>query len=177
MMLFSQVIKDATVADVHAGGILGAKKKKKYATPKGKPFEVPVGKAFTSEFKVAKVDEDQRMIFGWASVCALDGKLVVDKQDDSIPTEEIEKAAYDFVLYSRDQGDMHSRRGVGKLVESVVFTAEKEKCGIVAKNENGETIHGWWTGFYVTSDEVWKLHRAGKRPQFSIGGNARRSAT
>lgn len=164
MLMFDEVIKNTTVADVHAGGSLGNDKKKKKKADQ----------EFKGDFKVTKVDEEQRLVFGWASISAIDGELVIDKQDDVIPIEELEKGAYEFVLYSRDQGDMHNRRGVGKLIESLVFTPEKEKLGVIAKNEDGKTIHGWFCGFYVTDDAMWKLYRAGKRPEFSIGGRAAR---
>lgn len=167
MQLFADIIKDATVADVHAGGQLGDDKNKKK-----KPDDV---EKFETTFTVSKVDQEQRMVFGWASVSAVDGKLIVDKQDDVIPPEELEKGAYDFVLYSRDHGDMHTRRDVGKLVESVVFTPEKEACGLIAKNEKGETIHGWWCGWKIFDDAMWSDYRAGRRPEFSIGGRASRT--
>jgi len=125
---------------------------------------------------VLKTDDERRMIFGWAYVSEIDGRQIVDKQDDMAPIEEIEKAAYDFNLYARSQGDMHERKDVGRLVESFVFTAEKEQLGIVAKNEEGDVIYGWWTGFKVDDDAVWKAHKSGKRPELSIGGRATKVA-
>lgn len=163
MQTFSDVIKDASVSDVHAGGILGADKKKKKQQDK-----------FQAELKITKIDEEHQYVGGWATVCSLDGELIVDKQDDIIEPAEIEKAAWDFVLYSRDQGDMHQKRGVGRLVESLVFTEEKAKAGIVAKNEEGKQILGWFVGFKISDPEIWKLYKAGRRPEFSIGGRAKR---
>lgn len=122
-------------------------------------------------FAIVKLDPDKQMIFGWASVSAIDGVDVVDKQEDIIPIEELEDAAYDFVLYSRDQGDMHAKRGVGRLIEAMVFTPEKAKHGLVAKNEKGQTISGLWVGFRVEDPEVWAAHKRGDRPEFSIGGS------
>jgi hypothetical protein len=122
--------------------------------------------------QVAKADIDQRLIYGWASVTAIDGEEVVDKQDDIIPTSELERAVVEYVLTSRDGGDMHTFRGASRLVESFVFTPEKERLGIVAKDDQGRVIHGWWTGFKVDNDDLWAKIKRGERPEFSIGGQA-----
>lgn len=39
--------------------------------------------------------------------------------------EELENAAYEFVLLYREGGEMHERDGAAVLIESVVFTEEK----------------------------------------------------
>lgn len=127
---------------------------------------------FTTTVKVAKVDEEQQLIFGWASVSMIGGKVVIDKQGDIVPVEEIEKAAYDYTLWSRTMGEMHSIIGTGNLIESCVFTPEKAALGLVAKNEQGEQIFGWWTGFHVSNPETWDKHKRGELPEFSIGGRA-----
>lgn len=167
--------KDMTAGDVHVSSTgTSTKPKRKKIRPAGEFISTVKGKsrAFQTDIQVTKLDPDQRLIFGWASVAAINGQEVVDKQGDIIPVPELEKAAYDFVLYSREQGDMHSQIGVGRLVESLVFTAEKAAIGLVAKNEQGEQIYGWFVGFKVESDEVWKAHKDGRRPELSIGGRA-----
>lgn len=130
------------------------------------------GDDFEIGFDLVKSDPEQQLLFGWASVSSIGGEMVIDKQDDIIPVEEIEKAAYEFVLFSREMGDMHEKRGVGRMVESCVFTPEKAALGITAKNETGENVMGWWVGFKVADDRVWTDHKAGKRPELSIGGRA-----
>jgi hypothetical protein len=122
--------------------------------------------------KVTKADPDQRLVFGWASVAAVDGEAIVDKQGDIIPVEELEKAVVEYVLTSRDGGDMHERRGVSRLAASLVFTPELEKVGIIAKDEQGRIVHGWFTGFKVDDDDLWAAFKRGERPEFSIGGHA-----
>lgn len=117
--------------------------------------------------RIKKYQPDQQLIFGWASVVEKDGKAIIDKQGDVIPVEELEHAAYEFTLNSRDGGDMHARRGVAKLVESMVFTAEKQKALGV---DLGQV--GWWVGFKVHDPELWAAHKRGERPEFSIGGAA-----
>jgi len=124
---------------------------------------------------IIKVDTDERLAFGWANVTVLkDGSVVLDKQGDFVDDSgELEEAAYDFVLNSRDGGEMHLRRGIGKLVESMVFTPEKiEKLGLP---ENSLPT-GWWVGFRVSNDEVWKQIRNGSYRQFSIHGRGVRKA-
>jgi len=116
---------------------------------------------------IRKMVPDQQLIFGWASVVEKGGVAVIDSQDDVIPVAELENAAYEFVLHSRQQGDMHATVGVGRLVESMVFTKEKQDVlgidlGMVA----------WWTGFRVDCPDVWAAHKRGDRPEFSIGGQA-----
>jgi hypothetical protein len=132
----------------------------------------PNGKSFSLALDIKKTDPEQRIVGGWASVASLDGERIIDKQGDIIPVDELEKAVFDYVLNSRDGGDMHSRKGVSKLVESFVFTPEKEKLGIVAKDDKERVIHGWWTGFYVHDDDLWAAYKRGERPELSIGGQA-----
>lgn len=120
--------------------------------------------------RVAKVDAEQRLAFGWASV-AVDaaGRPVIDHQGDLIPVEELERAAYQYVVTSRDASEMHGRRGVAQLVESVVLTPEKYAALGLPLGPSG-----WWVGFRVTDDAVWQRVKAGDFREFSIGGSATR---
>ncbi len=113
-------------------------------------------------------------VFGWASVTHINGEVVIDKQGDIIESDELEKAVYDYVRHCREQGDMHEKRDVGRLIESTVYTAEKaEKCGVLAFDPStGEQLYGWMVGFKVSSPDVWKRIRSGHLPEFSIGGRA-----
>jgi hypothetical protein len=122
---------------------------------------------WTMPLDIRKADPDQQLVFGWASVIEKNGVMVTDKQGDQIPVSAMEPAAYDFVLNSRDLGHMHESTGHGRLVESMMFTVEKQQAlgidlGMV----------GWWTGFFVECPDLWKAYRDGHRPEFSIGGSA-----
>jgi hypothetical protein len=119
------------------------------------------------ECRVCKFDEDRQLVFGWASVCSIDGEDVIDKQGDIIPESELENAVYDYNMYCRKQGDMHERLGVGRLVESMVFTVEKQQAMGIDLG-----MVGWWVGFKVDDPAVWKRIKAGDLPEFSIGGRA-----
>lgn len=121
--------------------------------------------------QIVKTDQRKRLVFGWASVMQkADGQLVYDHQDDYMDdTWELEKMAYRYVLHYRDGGEMHQRTGVSTLVESMVFTPEKiEKLGLPA----GSLPIGWWVGFKVDDENVWK--NTDKYLGFSIGGRGKR---
>lgn len=121
-------------------------------------------------FRIEKADNDKRLAFGWASISLTEGGgELVDMVGDFIEPETLENAAYDFVLNSRDGGEMHERGGVAKLVESVVFT--KEKMAAMGIPE-GTLPVGWWIGFLVTDDDVWEKVKSGEYPMFSIEGTA-----
>lgn len=128
---------------------------------------------------VSKTDEDKRLAFGWAYITHdKDGNLIVDKSGEYVEDpDELEKAAYDYVVKSRQQGDLHQRSmanevvPVGSMVESMVFTPEKiEKMGLPA----GSLPTGWWVGFKVADDETWGAIKRGERKSFSIHGKAKR---
>jgi len=141
----------------------------------------PVTKSDSSdvvwETEISKVDVDKHQVFGWATVTHVDGKEVVDLQDDYIPMEEIEKAAYSYVVGSRKGGDMHARDGDGPkhtadLIESVIFSPEKvEKMGL---DPAAFPKMGWWLGMKVNDEEQWELVKKGERTGFSIHGRGTR---
>lgn len=132
-----------------------------------KPEDVIKGK-----FKIMKSDDDKMLAFGWASVSMrVDGEVIEDWQKDIVEPEELENAAYNYVLLYREGGEMHERGGAAALIESVVFTEEKmQAIGIPA----GTLPIGWWIGFKVTDPEVWEKVKDGTYPMFSIEGEAER---
>lgn len=126
---------------------------------------------FDFEAEICKVDEEQRIVYGWASVIEENGIPVIDHHGDVIESRELEKAAYDYMLDSRRGHDMHATamgdEPVAKIVASIVFTKEVQKTlGI----DLGKV--GWFIGFKVYNDEVWKGVKSGQYKDFSIGGRA-----
>lgn len=125
------------------------------------------------DFKILK-SEDKRLVFGWASVSiTADGELLQDLQNDSIAPDDLETAAYEYVLQFRDGGEEHqpNLRRKAKLVESCVFTEEKQEAlGIPP----GILPVGWWIGFYVEDDDAWEKIKNGTYQMFSIEGTATR---
>ena len=133
-----------------------------------------------SKVFIAKTDPAKQLVFGFFNINKVRGELVEDLQGDLIPTEELEPAAYDFVLNARLQGEKHIRKGVGRLVESFVMTQEKlesiSKCLTAQGIDNClmADCEGWFVGFKVEDEEVWKSIEAGEYPAFSIGGAGER---
>ena len=125
-------------------------------------------------FKIAKSDDDKRLAFGWANISLdVDGEELVDYQDEMIDPEDLENAAYNFVLKYRAGGEMHKQelKNRAVLVESIVFTEEKQKAlGI----PEGTLPVGWWIGFYVPDDDLWEKVKDGTYTMFSIEGSATR---
>ena len=125
-------------------------------------------------FSIFKTDDDKRLVFGWASISVtVDGEQLEDRQKDMIDPEDLEEAAYDYVLNFRDTGEEHiqTMRKKGKLVESCVFTAEKQKAiGI----PEGTLPIGWWIGFKIEDDAAWERVKNGTYKMFSIEGKANR---
>jgi hypothetical protein len=134
--------------------------------------------------QLTQVDTDKRQVFGWASIVELNGEPVVDLQGDYIGIDELEKSAYDYVHKSRVGGAMHRRVDAegnviqkstkpyhaADLIESFVVTPEKiEKMGLPE-----DTPVGWWVGFKVNDDDVWKSVKSGDWKGFSIHGAGRR---
>jgi len=124
------------------------------------------------EFAIMKSDDDKRLVFGWANVAIrADGEQIVDWQEDIIDPEDLEKAAYDYVADFGTAGEMHVRGGVGRVVESAVFTKEKAAALGIPPEVLPE---GWWIGFRIDDDEVWEKIKSGEYSMFSIGGKGTR---
>lgn len=122
-------------------------------------------------FKIAKADEEKRIAFGW-SVVSRDpaGNEVWDLQNDSIDPDDLEDLAYRYVQFYRGSGELHNgSKGKGVLIESVVTTLEKQRIWGVP---SGVMSVGWWTGFYVTDNDVWEKVKSGEYAAFSIEGSA-----
>ena len=122
------------------------------------------------EFKIIKSDDERREVFGWASIAVrVDGEIITDYQEDVIDIADLEKAAYEFTAEFGTAGEMHQRGGVGRLIESVVFTKEKMAAmGIIP----GSVPEGWWVGFHIDDDNVWQKIKDGEYRMFSIEGTA-----
>ena len=73
--------------------------------------EEPEG-VLKGRFKVMKSDDEKMLAFGWASVSMrVDGEVIEDWQNDIVEPEDLENAAYEFVLLYREGGEMHERGG------------------------------------------------------------------
>lgn len=120
--------------------------------------------------KIAKVDEDEQLAFGWAWVSIdKDGDLIIDSHGESIEPEDLEVAAYDYVLEARAAGELHKdQEPIGQIVESFVLTPRKaETMGL-----NAPGVMGWWIGVKVADEEVFAKVKSGEYKMFSIHGIA-----
>jgi hypothetical protein len=126
-------------------------------------------------FDIAKVDDDRRLVFGYANVAvSADGVQIEDSQGDLIDPQDLEDAAYEFVLKFGDSGVMHAGEAVGKMVESFVITPEKlAAIGLVAKADGVLPKAAWWVGFHVEPDAFAKV-KDGTYKMFSIQGTGER---
>jgi hypothetical protein len=125
---------------------------------------------FQRRVDFVKVNEDRRLVFGWFSEIEKDDEVVVDLEDQYITEADLESAAYNFVLEARVGGRQHARKSkavqIGRLVESMMFTKEKQELlGI----DLGRV--GWWGGFYIDDDGTWDDVLSKKFVSFSIGGS------
>jgi hypothetical protein len=122
--------------------------------------------------------EDQRIVWGWASVIEKGGKIVVDHQGDMIEPTELAKAAHGYVATARVGKAMHDGPKVAELVESIVvtkgggFEALLKSMGVAMPDTM--PMQGWWVGFKVHDDATWALVKSGKLKAFSIGGSGKR---
>lgn len=117
--------------------------------------------------RITKVDDDQHMVWGWASVATEKGLLVQDYQGDFILTEDLQKAAHGFMQNSRRGDQMHTIKNIGTIVESIVFTNDLQKAlGI----DLG--VEGWFIGVKVEDQKTWDAVKSGTFQCFSIGGQA-----
>jgi len=122
--------------------------------------------------QVIKTDAKRQQVFGWASIAmSADGEAVVDSYQDIIIPEDLEDAAYDFVLRFRDLNERHEGPVQGHLIESLVVTPEKlEKMGL----DSSALPVGWWVGFWVPDPSVFAKIESGEYTMFSIEGRAER---
>ncbi len=149
-----------------------------------KRFKLGVEKQdFEIEGEIVSKNAAEHLVFGIFSLTSIDGKPIFDTQDDAISTKVIENAAYDFVLNARNAGNMHEQTtGIGKLVESMVFTDEKAKALLASlKVQKIDAVMDlkcilWWGGFKVEDEDTWKKVVSGELKAFSIGGRGKRAA-
>jgi hypothetical protein len=124
----------------------------------------------TEPVRIARIDEDHRIVFGWASVAfAKSGEQVTDSHNSQIDTDDLETAAYLYTLQFRELNECHQGPSCGQLVESFMVTSEKlEMMGL----QRDALPVGWWVGFYVENDEAWEKVKKGEYTMFSIEGVA-----
>lgn len=117
--------------------------------------------------KILKLDDEQRIVWGWAYVSTEKGKLQVDTQGHSIEPVEMEKMANHFMLGDRSGKAMHVGKQRGTIIHSMPLTNELMKAFDIQSDREG-----WIIAYKVHDDEVWELVKSGTFSGFSIGGVA-----
>lgn len=119
------------------------------------------------EGQILKTDEEQRIVYGWASVVTEKGEVVVDRQGDVIEPDTLVKAVNKFMEDVRVGKSMHTGDQIGMVLHSMPITKEiSEPLGIQSDRE------GWVVAFKVYDDDVWNRVKSGELAAFSIGGRA-----
>ena len=119
------------------------------------------------EGKILKTDDEQRMVYGWASVVTEKGEAVVDRQGDVIEADTLVKAVNEFMEHVRVGKAMHTGEQVGTVVHSLPITKEiGDALGIQSDRE------GWVVAYKVFDESIWDMVKSGELAAFSIGGRA-----
>ncbi len=119
------------------------------------------------EGQILKADDEQRMVYGWASVVTEKGEPVVDRQGDVIEADTLVRAVNKFMEHVRVGKEMHKGDQIGAVIHSMPVTKEiGESLGIQSDRE------GWIVAFKVYNDDVWAKVKSGELAAFSIGGRA-----
>lgn len=98
---------------------------------------------------ITKIDEEERMVYGWASTPDL------DSDGEVIKAEALEKALPNYLKFPTLR-EMHQPKVAG-----TVKNAEATKKGL-------------YIGAYVVNNDAWELVKAGAYKAFSIGGNVKK---
>lgn len=137
---------------------------------------------FDLKVKVTKLQEDERLVFGWGYLCKdpsakftppdrlTDDGVVVDWSGEIIDIEDLERAVYKYVENCREGDVMHEGQATATLVESFVVTAEKK--AILGLDD--DFPEGVLLGFRVEDDAAWKAVKSGEFPMFSLTADCRR---
>lgn len=123
-------------------------------------------------FNLYKARESEQLVSGWANVAVnANGSVPLDWQGDVIAPETLEKAALNFMMDYRESGVMHEGDSVGTVVESIVFTKEKQEAiGI----PEGVVPQGWFITVKIHDSDVFAKVKDGTYKMFSIQGTCRR---
>ena len=122
--------------------------------------------------KIAKIDEAQGLVYGWASVAGLE-----DSQGDVIEPAELEKAAVSFMLNHRAVGEMHQGTPTGSIVESVVMSPEKLSAMGFPEELAKSARTALWVGVKLDpKGETFQKVKDGTYTMFSIQGRGKQVA-
>ncbi len=122
-------------------------------------------KAKELEVRIAKVDEDLGIVFGYAIICKAGGEEYFDSQGDHIPEDSMLEATSDYMSGRRVAKDMHVGDAVGQVVFGFPMTAEIAKALDIEVQKTGFIV-----GMKPYKDEMLQKYAKGWYTGFSIGG-------
>jgi len=179
--IIRQIVRDGAVPDIPVK-VTGTKEEPaariEIVDDEGKPTGEMVGHKLSTVSKasnadisgeILKVDNEQRLIYGWASVITEKGEAVVDRQGDIIDADTLTSAVNKFMEHVRVGKTMHTGEETGKVIHSLPIT--KELCDALGIQSDRE---GWVVAYKVYDDAVWERVKSGELRAFSIGGRATR---
>lgn len=132
--------------------------------------------AFNLVVPVIRSDAEKREVYGFLSVARdAAGATVTDSHGSQISVEELDRMAHRYLVEARGVGEQHERfDGIGHVIESVVFTREKQAAIPPKGIPEGHVHEGWWVGFRVDDPDTWGRLKRGELTGLSIGGWAKR---
>ena len=117
------------------------------------------------------MDDEQRVVWGWASVATEDGNPVFDVHGDHIPMSELTRASVDFMENVRVGKSLHQGEQTSSVIGCLPLSQELAKALGIETNREGLIM-----GFRVHDDATWSLIKSGELPALSIGGRGRKYA-
>jgi Putative phage serine protease XkdF len=126
------------------------------------------------EARIAKTDDAQRRLFGWASIAVKkDGMPMLDLQGDVIEIADLEEAFYAYVKESGELNFVHRDDCSASLIEAIVFTPEK--LAVLGLAPDALPL-GAWVGFELDDTAEYQRVKESEYFMFSIEGSALREA-
>lgn len=116
------------------------------------------------DVKIASVNEELGLVFGFAIICLKNGEPYYDLQDEHIPEQVMLKASCDFMINSRVAKEMHRGEGIGNVIFAFPMTNE------IAKAMGISTFN---TGLMIAmrpNASILKKFKSGELTGFSVGG-------
>lgn len=119
----------------------------------------------SSSVDLIKTDDEQRIVWGWASVATENGERVFDIHGDHIPMEELTKASVDFMRNYRVGKTEHFGKQTSEVIAMLPLSKSLADALGIETNREGLIV-----GFKVHDEETWNGIKSGDLPAFSIGG-------
>lgn len=127
---------------------------------------------FNITAEIKKTNDEERMVYGFASVADDGSGTLIDRQGDMISEAELVKAAHRFMKTAREGKVMHEGQPKAEIVESMVLRPDVAKA--LGVEDFKKTA--WVIGMKVYDDDTWERVKKGELKAFSIGGKGRRKS-